>query len=81
MSHFQDFPGCSRDVGVRCSEVRVAFHSFISSFKTELFMPSEKYLITIGFVPGTVVGLRESLVRKTEIVPPLRSLKSSGGDR
>lgn len=27
VSHFQDFPGCCRDVGMKCSKIRAAFHS------------------------------------------------------
>lgn len=43
-------------------------------------MLSENYLITIGFVPGMVLGSRVSLARKPKIVPPLGSLKLSGGN-
>ena len=44
-------------------------------------MLSKIYLISPSFVPGTVVGPRDSLVRKSEIVPSLGSVNSNVRDR
>lgn len=46
VSHFQDSPECSRDVRMRCSKIRAAFHSLMNSLQMVFIHAVEKILIS-----------------------------------
>lgn len=46
VSHFQDSPECRRDVRMRCSKIRAAFHSLMNSLQMLFIHAVEKILIS-----------------------------------